>query len=289
MSPACTRSFQTCTVVSRFDRVERQVQRQHARCAQHQVVGTQCRPHQREPGLVALRDEFALLVDHHPLAIPLQAGFGDQGAALLDARARLHRVHVKIGDRDRLLTHGGAHSALARAQAVPTMPHARGRCQHPGSRRRRNELGAGIGPAGIAGRSERGRGARLDARRRAGLRAQRGVAAPAAAPQGVGRLARRCRDAGVRHAGARRCAGGALEFFVVDPMRRRAGLDRRCGGTRRCAGCRAAICRPRATKRRAAGCGLDGLRRGQGLEPRARRSACSSIATPTARPPSPRG
>jgi hypothetical protein len=56
------------------------VQRQHAGRAQHHVVCLELRLDQRHARQLALRDELALGVHHHPGAVEVQPGLGQQAS-----------------------------------------------------------------------------------------------------------------------------------------------------------------------------------------------------------------
>jgi hypothetical protein len=90
------------------------MQRQHAGRAQHHVVTAQGRFHQRHARAFTLRDELAVLVDHHPLTVPFEAGFDRRCAVDRHARARLHRMQEQTCDRDVVITHQGSDCAANR-------------------------------------------------------------------------------------------------------------------------------------------------------------------------------
>jgi hypothetical protein len=74
------------------------VQGQHAGRAQDHVVVPQLRLDQRHARQLALREEMALGVHHHPGAVELQPGLGQQHILHLHAGAGFHRIHIEARD-----------------------------------------------------------------------------------------------------------------------------------------------------------------------------------------------
>jgi hypothetical protein len=105
------------------------VQRQHAGGAQHQVTAAQLGAHQRHARPVALGEEDALRVHHHPGTVEVQAGIGQQRLAHLDAGAGLDGVDEQPGDgagQVVVRTKHGGRSADAGAPIVPSYNPAHG-------------------------------------------------------------------------------------------------------------------------------------------------------------------
>jgi alkylation response protein AidB-like acyl-CoA dehydrogenase len=77
--------------------IDGQVQRQHARGAQHHVVVAQAGLHPRHARQFALGQHLAVGVHHHPGAVQVQAGFHQQALTDFEAAAAFHGVQVQGG------------------------------------------------------------------------------------------------------------------------------------------------------------------------------------------------
>ena len=76
--------------------VQVQVKRQHAGCAQHQLVAFELGGHQRQLRRFALGDEITLGVHHHPGAVKFEAGVGQQRLLQGQAGTRFHGINKKL-------------------------------------------------------------------------------------------------------------------------------------------------------------------------------------------------
>ncbi len=82
----------------RLGRVQRQVQRQHARRAQHQLAQFERGLDQRHARQFALGDEIALGVHHHPGPVVGQSRLGELGLGERNAGTGLDRVDPELFD-----------------------------------------------------------------------------------------------------------------------------------------------------------------------------------------------
>jgi hypothetical protein len=108
-----------------FHRVQRHVQRQHARRTQHHVVAAQRDAHQRQARRVALGDHGAGVVHHHPGAVQLQPGLDQQRLVDGDAGAGLHGCRYSDAIEQARVSDTVVQGAAARVCIVGHRPRGR--------------------------------------------------------------------------------------------------------------------------------------------------------------------